>query len=371
MTTSRPSDPAKLTAFSERAFHDLSAVYTVAMCILGDQLGLFKALAPHGPTTSSELATFTQMNERYLREWLSALACAGYAQYDPASQRFSLTPEQAAVLAEEGGPAFLGGEYEQIPALWGVFDRLAPAFREGGGVPQSAYHERLYHGQDRGARATYRHLLMQEWLPAVPHIQAMLERGIDMADLGCGGGHALIALARAYPNSRYTGYDAYPPTIARARQNAEAAGVAERVRFVALDASEGLPEQYDLITTFIVVHDAAQPRALLHAIRQALRPGGIYFCSEERVSDHLEQNFGPLGAYFYSTSVQYCMTNSLAEGGEGLGTAGLPPAKLRELCLEAGFSQVRQVPFESFYRYFYEMTGYAKTQADSGHPESA
>lgn len=349
-------DPAKLEAFTTRAFQDLSAVYTVAMCILGDRLGLFQALAAHGPATSSELATFTQMNERYLREWLSALACAGYANYDPASERFSLTPEQVAVLAEEGGPAFLGGEYEQLPAMWGVFDRLALAFREGGGVPQSAYHERMYRGQDRGARTIYRHLLVQEWLPAVPHIQATLERGIDVADVGCGGGHTLIALAQAYPNSRYTGYDAYPPTVALARQNAEAAGVADRVRFVALDASAGLPEQYDLIATFIVVHDAVTPRALLRAIRQALRPGGVYFCSEERVSDKLEQNFGPLGAYLYSTSVQYCMTTSLAEGGEGLGTAGLPPAKLRDLCLEAGFSQVRRVPIQSFFRYFYEIT---------------
>jgi SAM-dependent methyltransferase len=295
------------------------------------------------------------MNERYLREWLSALACADYLEYDPASQRFALSPEQAAVLADEGGPAFLGGEYEQIPPLWGVLDALALAFREGGGVPQSAYHERLYHGLDRDARVTYRHLLVQQWVPAMPQVQAALTRGIDVADVGCGGGHALITLAQAFPNSRYTGYDVYPPTIALAQQNAEAAGVADRVRFVALDASRGLPEQYDLITTFIVVHDAAQPRALLRAIRQALRPGGTYLCSEMKTSDRLEENFGPLGAYYYGVSVLYCMTTALAEGGEGLGTAGLPPSKLRELCLEAGFTNVRQVPDDNFFRNLYEV----------------
>ncbi len=356
MTSNQPLDQAKLEAFAERTFRDISAVSTVAMCILGDRLGLFKALAAHGPATSSELAALTQMNERYLREWLSALACAEYLDYDPASQRFSLPPEHAAVLADEGGPAFLGGEYEQIPAQWGVFDALALAFREGGGVPQSAYHERMYHGMDRNAQATYRHLLVQQWLPAIPQVQAALARGIDVADVGCGGGHALIALAQAFPNSRYTGYDVYLPSIALAQQNAEAAGVADRVRFVALDASQGLPAQYDLITTFIVVHDAAQPRALLRAIRHALRPGGTYLCSEMKAADRLEDNVGPLGTYFYSTSVLYCMTTSLAEGGEGLGTAGLPPSKLRELCLEAGFTDVRRVPAESFFRNVYEVT---------------
>jgi 2-polyprenyl-3-methyl-5-hydroxy-6-metoxy-1,4-benzoquinol methylase len=356
MTTYQPPDPAKLEAFSSRTFQDLSAVYTVAMCILGDRLGLFQALASHVPATSIELAALTRLNERYLREWLSALACADYLNYDAASGRFALSPEQAAVLAEEGGAVFLGGEYEQLPALWGVLDALALAFREGGGVPQSAYHERLYHGQDRNASVTYRHLLLQQWLPAMPNVQALLARGVEVADVGCGGGHALIALAQAYPNSRYTGYDVFPPTIALAQQNAQAAGVAERVRFVALDASAGLPAQYDLITTFIVVHDAAQPRALLGAIRRALRPGGLYLCSEIKASDRLEENAGPLGAYQYSTSVLYCMTTSLAEGGVGLGTAGLPPAKVRELALEAGFASVRQIPTESFFRYFYEIS---------------
>jgi SAM-dependent methyltransferase len=241
--------------------------------------------------------------------------------------------------------------------MWGVFDALAGAFRAGGGVAQSAYDARLYRGQDRGARATYGPLLVQEWLPAFPNVQEMLARGVDVADVGCGGGHALIALAHAYPRSRYVGFDVFPPTIALAQQNAESAGVAERVRFVALDASQGLPAQYDLITTFIVVHDAAQPRALLGAIRRALRPGGVHFCSEERVEERLEDNFGPLGAFFYGISVQYCMTTSLAQGGEGLGAGGLPHSKLRELCLEAGFSSVRQVPTASFFRHFYEITG--------------
>src|SRR5262249_26029229 len=160
----------------------------------------------------------------------------------------------------------------------------------------------------------YDHTLVKKWIPALPELQAALERGIAVADVGCGSGRALINLARALPNSRYTGYDAYAPSIALARQNAAEAGVADRVRFETLDASKGLPEQYDLITTFLVIHDATDPRGLLRAIRAALKPGGMYLCSEIKAADALEENAGALGAYFYSTSVLYCMTVSLAEG---------------------------------------------------------
>lgn len=355
MTTNKWLDRAKLDAFSEKVFNDLSGAYVVAMCILGDRLGLFQRLAAGGPATSAELAERANINERYAREWLSALACAGYVDYDPSSRRFSLSPEQAAVLADEGGAFFVGGEYEQLPALWSVLDPLTAAFREGGGVPQSAYPESLSHGWDRGSIAVYHHALVQKWIPALPELQAALERGIAVADVGCGGGRALIRLAQAFPNSRYTGYDAFEPSVALARQNAEAAGVADRVRFETLDGSQGLPELYDLITTFLVIHDAADPRGLLRAIRAALKPGGLYLCSEIKAADTLEENAGPLGAYFFSSSVLYCMTVSLAEGGAGLGTAGMPPSKVRELCAEAGFSSVRLLPIDNPFRHIYEV----------------
>ena len=355
MANNEPLDQATLEAFSNKAFQHLSATYATAMCILGDRLGLFKALAARGPSTSAELAEHAGINERYAREWLSALACADYMLYDPATRRFSLSPEQAAVLADEGGPFFLGGEYQQLPALLGILDPLTEAFRQGGGVPQSAYHESLYTGMERNALATYRHLLTQQWIPAMPAVQAALERGIQVADIGCGSGHALIALAEAFPNSHYTGYDVYAPTIALARQNAEQAGVADRVRFAALDASRGIPEQYDLISTFIVIHDAANPRALLRAIHDALRPDGIYLCAEVKASSKLEKNIGPMGAYCYGVSVLYCMTTSLAEGGEGLGTAGMPVIKVQELCAEAGFGSVRRLDIDHPFRHFFEV----------------
>lgn len=355
MTTRRHLDRTKLDAFSEKAFRDFSGTYVTIMCILGDRLGLFGCLAGQGPATSAELAERASINERYAREWLSALACAGYVDYDPASRRFSLSPEHAAVLADEGGAFFIGGDYEQLPALWGVLDLLTTAFREGGGVPQSAYHASMSHGMDRTSVVTYHHALVQKWIPALPELQAALECGIEVADVGCGGGRALIRLAQAFPNSRFTGYDVFPPTVALARQNAEAAGVADRVHFEAMDVSKGLPGQYDLITTFIVIHDAADPRSLLRAIRAALKPGGTYLCAETKAADTLEENAGPLGAFLFSTSVLYCMTVSLAEDGEGLGTAGMPPSKVRELCTEAGFSSVRLVPIDNPFKYIYEV----------------
>ncbi|HEY7350002.1 MAG TPA: methyltransferase domain-containing protein [Ktedonobacterales bacterium] len=354
MTTRKWLDRAKLDAFSEKVFNDLSGTYVAAMCILGDRLRLFQHLAEASPTTSTELAERANINERYAREWLSALACAGYVDYDPASRRFSLSPEHAAVLADEGGAFCVGGDFEQLPALWSALDPLTLAFRQGGGVPQAAYHESLYHGMDRTAVVTYQHALIQKWIPALPELQAALERGIEVADVGCGGGRALIRLAQAFPNARYTGYDVYPPSIALARQNAEAAGVADRAHFETLDVSRGLPGQYDLITTFLVIHDAADPRSLLRAIRAALKPDGTYLCAEIKAQDRLEDNAGPLGAFLYSTSVLYCMTVSLAEGGEGLGTAGMPASKVRELCTEAGFSSVRLLPIEHPFRNLFE-----------------
>jgi ubiquinone/menaquinone biosynthesis C-methylase UbiE len=354
--TNKIFDQAKLDTFTERVFRDLSGTYISAMCILGDRLGLFKALADLGPATSAEVAARANVQERYAREWLSAMTCAAYVEYDPANQRFRLPPEHAAVLAEEGGPHFIAGEYEQLPALLGVLDLLTTAFRQGGGVPQTAYHESLYTGLDRNSVVLYRHVLVQEWLPRMPEIQAALERGIDVADVGCGGGRALIALAQAFPHSRFTGYDLHAPTIALARQNAEAAGVVDRVRFVLLDAADGLPESYDLITTFIVVHDAANPRRLLRSIRAALKPEGTYLCVEVKASQKLEKNIGPMGAYCYSTSVLYCLTTSLAEGGEGLGTAGMPVSKVQELCTEAGFSSVRRLPIDLPFRQVFAIT---------------
>jgi SAM-dependent methyltransferase len=186
-------------------------------------------------------------------------------------------------------------------------------------------------------------VLVQRALPAMPAVAALLEAGTDVADVGCGRGGALIALARAFPRSHFVGYDAFAPTVGAAAARAAAAGVGDRVRFVALDAARGLPELFDVVTSFDVVHDAVDPGGLLRAIRAALRPGGRYVCFEPRSAERIEERVGPRSTFLYGVSLLYCMTTSLAGGGVGLGALGLPESAVRALCADAGFSAVRRV----------------------------
>src|SRR5215469_983812 len=355
MTTQQAIDQAKIQAFMGKVMADNAAGAATVMASIGDRLGLFKELA-QGPATSAELAERAHINERYAREWLSEMASAGYLAYDPTSQRFTLPPEHDPVLAQEGGPFFLGAAYQLLMAEVGPFNQLLQAFRQGGGVPMEAYGPDLWEGQARFSGGLFEHLLVPVWLPAMPDVQAKLERGALVADVGCGQGRALIKLAQTYPQSRYVGYDKFAPFVQQAQANATAAGVADRVRFEHRDVSEWLPEQFDVITTFDAVHDAVSPRGLLRAIREALSPDGRFVCLEINSSDRLEENIGLLGAFFYSVSVLYCMTSSLAHHGEGLGTAGIPESKMRELCAEAGFSNVRRVPMENPFNILYEVT---------------
>jgi 2-polyprenyl-3-methyl-5-hydroxy-6-metoxy-1,4-benzoquinol methylase len=356
MTTQQAIDQAKADAFVGKVLADTAALAVTVMSSIGDRLGLFKNLAQQGPATSEELAERARVNERYAREWLSAMASAGYLEYDPASRRFTLPPEHVPVLAQEGGPVFFGGVQEEIVGLAGPVNRLMQAFRDGGGVPMEAYDPSTWEGVARFTSGWFENLLVPVWLPAMPEVQAKLERGALVADVGCGHGKAPIKLAQTYPQSRYVGYDNFAPSIEQAKANAEAAGVTDRVRFEHRDVSKGLPEQYDVITTFDVVHDAVNPRGLLRAIRNGLKPGGRYVCLEINSSDRLEENIGLLGAFFYSVSVLYCMTSSLAHHGEGLGTVGLPEPKIRELCAEAGFGHVRRVPMENPFNILYDVT---------------
>jgi len=342
-------------AFTERVLGDQTASLVTMMAALGDRLGLFKELARRGPATSGELAERAGIQERYAREWLAALENAGYLSYDPPSGRFALPDAHAAALADEGGPFFLGGPLQMLGSLSAVLDRVSDAFRSGGGVPQSAYPVSFWEGMERFTAGWFEHLLVDQWVAAVPELQERLERGALVADVGCGRGRALRRLARAFPRSRFVGYDVFAPNVEAARGSAQAAGVADRVRFETRDASAGLPERYDAVFTFDVVHDAVDPVALLRSIRRSLADDGIYVCLDINCSDKLEDNHGPLGALFHSVSTLYCMTTSLAEGGLGLGAMGLPEPKLRELAGAAGFREVRKLPIEDPFNNLYEL----------------
>jgi SAM-dependent methyltransferase len=355
MAVREAADPARTEAFVGKVLGDTTGFGVTLMSSIGDRLGLFKDLAAAGPATSAELAVRTGTNERYAREWLAAMASAGYLTYDPASRRFTLPPEHAPVLAQEAGPFFFGGVQQEFIGFVSVLDRVIDACRNGGGVPGSEYPAEMWEGLSRFTAGWFENLLLPVWLPALPDVAAKLEAGADVADVGCGYGRAAIKLAQAYPRSRITGYDVVPANVERARAAAEEAGVGDRVRFAVLDATGDLPVQYDVITTFDVVHDAVDPLALLASIRRALRPDGIYVCLDINCQPDLEANLGPLGALFLSSSVLFCMTTSLAHGGEGLGTLGLHAHKLEELATAAGFGAVRQVDLENPFNNLYEL----------------
>ena len=355
MATQPAIDEAKQKTFVRKALGDISSTTAVIMAIIGDRLGLFKALGDSSPTNSQELASRAGVNERYAREWLGGMAAAGYLEYDPASQRFSLPPEYAMVLAQEGGPKFVAGAYQVLLGMLEPFDQLLQVFQNGGGVHQSAYGDNLWDGLERFSGGWFENLLLPEWMPAMPAVQAKLEAGASVADVGCGRGRAMIKLAQEFTNSSFKGFDVFPPAIKQATANAQAAGVADRVKFQQLDVTEGLPQQYDIITTFDVVHDSADPQGLLRAIRQSLNPEGSYVLLDINCSESLEDNLGPLGTMFHGFSLLYCMTTSLANDGAGLGTLGLHPPKVEELCAEAGFSSVKLLPLENPFHNLYEI----------------
>jgi SAM-dependent methyltransferase len=349
-------DENRAAEFTGRVLADTAAAATIVLAALGDRMGLFKDLTARGPATSGELAGRTGLSERYVREWLGGMFAAGYLTYDDAQQRYALPAEHAPTLATEPGPAFFGGVHQELIGAIQRYHQVAGAFRAGGGVRSADLHPDVWAGTSRFTAQWHQNMLVQQWLPLVPDTTARLRAGARVADVGCGTGQALIALARAFPAITGTGYDAHPPVIEQARHAAAQAGVADRISYQVLDGAAGLPESFDVITTFDVVHDAVDPLGLLRSICDALQPGGRYLCLEINCSDQAAGNTGPIATLLYGFSVLYCMTTSLAEGGEGLGTLGLPERALRQLAGKAGFSHVRHVEMDNPFNSLYELT---------------
>jgi 2-polyprenyl-3-methyl-5-hydroxy-6-metoxy-1,4-benzoquinol methylase len=356
MATVEALDSEKVEAFMGKLIGDLGGTMATLLAHLGDRLGLFKELAGRGPATPGELAERADVNERYAAEWLLGLTSAGYLEYDQASGRYSLPPEHAAALADEGGAFFVGGALEMLPEMIRPIDELAVAFRSGGGVAQASFDPRLWEGMERFTATWFENHLVQEWIPAMPRVQAALEAGATLADVGCGSGRAIIKLAKAFPAASFVGFDAFEGQVERARRSVADAGLSDRVRIEQLDVANGLPGRFELITTFDVVHDAVDPRGLLKAIRESLTDDGTYVMLEINTADDPHDNVGPAATMFYGASVFYCMTTSLAHGGEGLGTHGMPEVRVRELCREAGFGNVRRIPIEDPFDNLYEIT---------------
>lgn len=341
--------------FTGRVLGDTSATATLALSLIGDRLGLFRSLAEDGPAGSAEIARRTGTQERYVREWLAGMNAAGYLTHDPTDGRFHLPPAHRPTLVDEPGPSFLPGVQQELYGALVRLPEVIDAFRHGGGVPHESFPDDLHIGVDRFTAMWHQNLLTQVWIPAVPDVLAKLRAGCRVADVGCGSGRALIRLAQEYPGVTTVGYDVHSPSIDRARALAAEAGVTDRVRFEVRDASLGLPEEYDVVTTFDVVHDAVDPQNLLRAIHDALAPDGIYLCLDINCADSVDENVGPVAGLLYGFSVLYCMTCSLAHDGEGLGTMGLTPAVLSRYAQRAGFSGVTRVEIDNPFNNLYDL----------------
>lgn len=353
-TETKPLDQAKVEKFVERMVDDIATATRGALSYIGDKLGIFKAMAAAGPVTVEELAKKTRLNARYLREWLGAMATAQYVEYHADTGKYYLPPEHAAPLADENFPFFVGGFIEMIVPTVSVAPKVAKAFKNGKGVPQSDYSPEMFEAIERGTAPWYKHQLVQKWIPAMPQVEARLNAGGTALDVGCGSGRATLTLARAFPKARVFGFDNHPGSIKRARASARAAGLANRATFKVADCTKLPPRQFDFISTFDVVHDSVKPVALMTSIRKALAPEGTYLLLEMNCSPNVNENINPIGRLLYSVSTLYCMTTSLAKGGAGIGAVmGMP--KARELAEKAGFTHFRKLPLDDPFSVLYEL----------------
>lgn len=338
----RQSDPQKLDALVGRLVGDMGACVTGSLIVLGDQLGLYKAMADGEPVTAAELASRTGLKERYVREWLSAQAAADYVQYDEASDSFSLSPEQAMAFAEEGSPAFFAGAFEIVQSMWVDEPRVEQAFRTGAGLGWHEHSNCLFRGTERFFRPGYNTNLVSSWIPALDGVAAKLETGAVVADVGCGHGASTILMAQAYPKSRFYAFDYHGPSIERAREAAGKAGVGDRIVFAQASAKDFPAASYDLVSMFDCLQDMGDPVGAGRHVRETLAPDGTWMIVEPFAHDNLQQNLNPVGRIFYGASTMICTPASLSqEGGLGLG-AQAGEFRLRNVALDAGFTRFRR-----------------------------
>lgn len=321
---------------------DVAGALGLLMAYMGDKLDLYSALAEISPATSKELADNTGMNERYLREWLSANAAAGYVNYDPATGRFAMSPEQAVVFAAEGHPACMQGFFQAVMSVYFDESKVVDVFRSGQGLPWSDHSPCLFCGTERFFRPMYAMNLINAWIPALEGVRAKLEAGARVADVGCGHGSSTILMAQAFPNSTFHGFDFHAPSIEHARERARAAGVAANTIFEVVTAKTYPGKHYDLVTIFDALHDMGDPVGAARHVADTLAPDGTLMLVEPFAGDSLEENLHPLGQIYYSFSTMVCVPASKSqEVGLGLG-AQAGEKKLTEVLNAAGFSRVRR-----------------------------
>jgi 2-polyprenyl-3-methyl-5-hydroxy-6-metoxy-1,4-benzoquinol methylase len=341
----------KMHEFLGKVVGDFGAALSSSLVYIGQKLGLFKAMAEAGPITPAELAQKTSTNERYVREWLINQASGGYAEYDAQTGRFSLSPEQTVALTDESSPFYVGGGFYVIKAMTGAVARIEGYFRNGGGMLWGEHDPDLFVGTERFFRPGYAAHLIATWIPSLTGIEAKLKAGGKVADIGCGHGSSTIIMARAYPNSRFWGFDNHAASIETARTRAQDDGVSDRVTFVVANASEVADEKYDMVAFFDCLHDMGDPVGACKRACEVLAPDGSALIVEPMAGNTIEENFNIIGRTFSGASTLCCTSNSLALNGLALGAVA-PESAIRDVVLAGGFTEFRRATETPFNRIF-------------------
>jgi 2-polyprenyl-3-methyl-5-hydroxy-6-metoxy-1,4-benzoquinol methylase len=343
MSTGTPvPEPERLDALLGQAVSEFGAAVNAALVVIGDRLGLYRALSAAEALTSAELAQRTGTAERYVREWLNAQAASGYVHYDASTRRYSLSPEQAAILADESGPAFVGGGFQIAVGAAAGLDRIQDAFLTGAGMGWHEHNHDVFEGCERFFEPGYRANIVDAWIPALEGVHERLEAGGSVADVGCGHGVSSIVIAQGYPSAEVAGFDYHDESIAQARRRAEAAGVSDRVRFEVAAADEFPGSDYDLVACFDCLHDMGDPVAVARHVHETLADNGTWLIVDPYAGDRVEDNLNPVGRAYYAFSTMLCTPSSLSqEGGLALG-AQAGEARLREVATAGGFTRFRR-----------------------------
>ncbi|MGH9588738.1 MAG: class I SAM-dependent methyltransferase [Acidobacteriaceae bacterium] len=349
-TASMP-DMDKLHLFLHKFVGDLGATVNAGLVVIGESLGLYKALAA-GPMTSAELAAKTGVDERYLREWLSAQAAGGYVTYDADTNKFSLDAEQTFTMANEDSPAYLPGAFEVALGSLSAVPRITECFRSGAGMGWGEHVPSVHHGTEKFFRPGYAANLVSTWIPALEGVKEKLEKGAKVADVGCGKGASTRLMAKAFPKSEFFGFDSHEKSIELARESAKREGVDDRITFTVSTAKEIPSRGYDFVTVFDCLHDMGDPVGAAKYIRQALADDGTWMIVEPFANDELKDNLNPVGRVYYGFSTLLCTPCSRSqEVGLCLG-AQAGEARIREIVTQAGFTRFRraaETPFNIVY----------------------
>jgi len=344
-------DTGKLEQFLGKFINDLGAAVHAGMVVIGERLGLYKALAA-GPLTPAELAAITRTDERYVSEWLASQAAGGYLTYNPDTHKFGMTEEQVLTLAREDGPAYMPGAFELALGSLAAVPRIAESFRTGAGMGWTEHEDEVFHGCEKFFRPGYAANLVNAWIPALDGVKEKLAKGAKVADVGCGKGTSAILMAKAFPNSRIFGFDYHDKSIEAARQAAKREGVADRVTFEVAKAKEFPGKGYDFVAVFDCLHDMGDPVGAAAHVRAAMADDGSWMIVEPFANDDLKDNLNPVGRVYYSFSTLLCTPCSRSqEIGLCLG-AQAGEKRMKKVVSEAGFSRFRratQTPFNLVY----------------------